>query len=55
MEIALHNIKANDWEFSTVLSSEDIIGITGADYEEFLEESSKKVADIMNKILIEIK
>ena len=36
MEIALHNIKANDWEFSTVLSSEDIIGITGADYEEFL-------------------
>ena len=37
MEIALHNIKANDWEFSTVLSSEDIIGITGADYEEFLE------------------
>ena len=25
------------------------------DYEEFLEESSKKVADIMNKILIEIK
>lgn len=37
MEIKLHNIKENDWEFSTVLSSEDIIGITGPEYEELLE------------------
>ena len=29
MEMKLENIKINDWEFSTELSSDSIIGITG--------------------------
>lgn len=37
MEVKLENIKINDWEFSTVLSSENIIGVTGPEYEELLE------------------
>ncbi len=37
MEIKLQNIKADDWEFSTTLSSENIIGITGSEYEKLLE------------------
>lgn len=37
MEIKLENIRINDWEFSTVLSSKDIIGITGPEYEELLK------------------
>lgn len=37
MEIKLENIRINDWEFSTELSSENIIGITGPEYEELLE------------------
>ena len=42
MEIELENIKINDWEFSTNLSSNDIIGITGPDYSEFLNIISLK-------------
>ena len=37
MEIILENIKAKDWEFQTTLSSEDIIGITGPEYNELLD------------------
>ena len=37
MEIKLENIRTNDWEFSTELSSDSIIGITGPEYEELLE------------------
>ena len=37
MEMKLENIRTNDWEFSTELSSENIIGITGPEYEELLE------------------
>ena len=37
MEIKLENIRKNDWEFSTSLSSDDIVGITGSEYEELLE------------------
>lgn len=36
MEIVYDNIKSNDWEFSTMLTGEDIIGITGPEYEELL-------------------
>ena len=37
MEIIFENIKSNDWEFSTTLTGEDIIGVTGPEYEELLE------------------
>ncbi len=37
MEVMLENIKTKDWEFSTTLSSEELIGISGPDYEELLE------------------
>ncbi len=37
MEIVLENIKMNDWEFTTTLSGNDIIGITGPEYEEILD------------------
>lgn len=36
MEVILENINEQDWEFSTILSSSDIIGITGPEYEELL-------------------
>ena len=42
MEIILENIKAKDWEFQTTLSSEDIIGITGPEYNELLDILSLK-------------
>lgn len=42
MEIKLENLKLNDWELNTTLSSEDIIGITGPEYEEVLEILSLK-------------
>ena len=53
MEIKLENLKLNDWELNTTLSSEDIIGITGPEYEEVLEILSlKEIAEgqiIINK------
>lgn len=53
MEIKLENLKLNDWEINTTLSSEDIIGITGPEYEEVLEILSlKEIAEgqiIINK------
>lgn len=42
MEIKLENIKTNEWEFTTTLSSEDIVGITGPEYEELLQILSLK-------------
>ena len=36
MEIVLENVKQNDWELTTTLSSNDMIGITGPEYEELL-------------------
>ena len=36
MEIVLENVKQDDWELTTTLSSNDIIGITGPEYEELL-------------------
>ena len=41
MEIIFENIKSNDWEFSTTLTGEDIIGVTGPEYEELLEVGVK--------------
>ena len=37
MEVILENINEQDWEFSTIISSSDIIGITGPEYEELLD------------------
>ena len=42
MEIVLENINENDWEFSTTITSSDIIGITGPDYGELLDILSLK-------------
>ena len=42
MEIVLENINENDWEFSTTITSSDIIGVTGPDYEELLDILSLK-------------
>ena len=42
MEIVLENINENDWEFSTTITSSDIIGITGPEYEELLDILSLK-------------
>ena len=36
MEVVLENVKQNDWELTTTLSSNDMIGITGPEYEELL-------------------
>ena len=56
MEIKLENLKLNDWEINTTLSSEDIIGITGPEYEEVLEILSlKEIAEgqiIINEEII---
>ena len=37
MEFFLENFNENDWEFSTTITSSDIIGITGPEYEELLD------------------
>ena len=42
MEIVLENINENDWEFSATITSSDIIGITGPEYEELLDILSLK-------------
>lgn len=42
MEVKLENIKKNEWEFSTVLSSDNILGVTGPEYNEFLDIISLK-------------
>ena len=49
MEVMLENIKTKDWEFSTTLSSEELIGISGPDYEELLE-ILKLALDILSKM-----
>ena len=36
MEVILENIKQDDWELTTTLSSSDMIGITGPEYAELL-------------------